>query len=144
LQRYIHREECLITKVEILKNDIRKIKKGKELAKEVKKDQRVLSKAGVLTSNDAEIALKETDEKVKKKTTSQRRKTQPPAVPTTPIPTTSLNTLPTVPALARSTRVRFELPLRPNLSSSLPKTVVSQFLIMTGSLLTNQVMVKVD
>jgi hypothetical protein len=49
--------------------------------------------------------MKEMDKKVKKETTSQRRKIQPPAFPTTPIQTTPLNTLPAVPALARSTRV---------------------------------------
>jgi hypothetical protein len=91
---------------EVLTNDMQRLRDQTKIAKDTKKDKRVISKARVITGANARSAKESLD----KKPQPRRRKTQP-AARDTP------NALPAVPATPRKTKVRFvspvETPLRP-------------------------------
>ncbi|KAA8914181.1 hypothetical protein FN846DRAFT_886166 [Sphaerosporella brunnea] len=92
---------------EILTNDMQHLRNQSKLAKNTKKDKRVISKARVITGAQAMEGKKALDEK--KPMSRRRRKTQPaaPAAPNAP------DALPAVPATPRQTKVCFVSPVLP-------------------------------
>jgi hypothetical protein len=88
---------------EILTNQMQHLRDQTKLAKDTKKDKRVISKARVITGAEARGAKEALDEK---KSKPRRRKTQP-AAPDAP------DALPAVPATPRKTKVRFVSPVLP-------------------------------